>query len=270
MPSATRSSQCRRSGSRRPAPYQPRVLQQPVDRDHGHEGDADGGERPETGEIVLPVGIDQGDSRRPFGAEFVVVDDDHVDGERRGLGQGVEAGRAAVNRDDQAGARAGQRAHRLDIRPVALEQAVGDIDDGLASLMAQEAGEQRRRRRAIDVVVAEDGDLLAAHDRVGDPPGRRLHVGQHRRVGHQRLEARRQEGGRVVDADPASGQDARDHIGDLVPLGDGERRIGAGAVEPLEPAPAGERALDAEECPAVRPGVRRAAANRASRWCHVP
>ena len=59
--------------------------------------------------------------------------------------------------------RAGERADRVDIRPVAFEQAVGDVDDRIDPGEAQEARQRRRRGRAVDVVVAEDRDRLAAH-----------------------------------------------------------------------------------------------------------
>ncbi len=221
----------------------PASPQQPVDRHHGHVGDADGGEVTKTGKVVLAVGIDQSACRRPLGAEFVMVDHHHVDAERLRLGQRLEAGRAAVDRDDQAGALPGQHAQRLRVRPIALEQAVGDIDGGVEPLMAQEARKQRRRRGPVHVVVAEDGDALAGHDRIGNAFRRGFHVGQQRGIRHQCPQARRQESRRLVDADAPSRQDARHDVVHLMALGDGERHIGAGRIEPLEPLAAGERAL---------------------------
>ena len=72
------------------------------------------------------------------------------------------AGRAAIDGDQQLGAALGERADRLDVRPVAFENPVGNMDDRVEPAVAQIAREQRRRGRAVDVVVAEDRDALAA------------------------------------------------------------------------------------------------------------
>ena len=90
------------------------------------------------------------------------------------LGQRLDAGRAAIDRDQQRRAALGERADRLDVRAVALEHAVGNVDHRIEAAVAQKARQQRGRGRAVDVVVAEDRDALAAHDRVGDARRRRL------------------------------------------------------------------------------------------------
>jgi hypothetical protein len=83
----------------------------------------------------------------------------------------LHRGRAAIDREQQRGAARGERAHRLDIRAVAFEQAVGNVGQGIDAGVAQKARQQRGRRCAVDIVVAEDRDLLAAHDRIGKPAG---------------------------------------------------------------------------------------------------
>ena len=75
--------------------------------------------------------------------------------------------------------RAGERADRLDVRAVAFEDAVGDMHQRIEPARAQEQGEQRRGGRAVDVIVAEDGDALAALHGVGDALGGRLHRIEH-------------------------------------------------------------------------------------------
>ena len=97
-----------------------------------------------------------------------MVDDDGVEAEPRGFRERLEAGGAAVDGDEQLCAALGERADRLDVRPVALEDAVGNVEQRIEAAAAQEAREQRRRGRAVDVVVAEDRDGFAALDRVGD------------------------------------------------------------------------------------------------------
>ena len=64
--------------------------------------------------------------------------------------------------------RSRERADRLDIGAVAFENAVRDMHDRIATAKPQEARQQRRGGGAVDVVVAEDRDLLAAQHGVGD------------------------------------------------------------------------------------------------------
>ena len=64
--------------------------QHAVHRHHGHEGEPNGGEMPEAGEIVAPVRIDDGDRGRQHFVGLMVVDHDHVDAERLGLRQRLD------------------------------------------------------------------------------------------------------------------------------------------------------------------------------------
>ncbi len=62
------------------------------------------------------------------------------------------------------------------VRPVALDDAVGDVDAGVEPVAREEALHQRRRAGAVDVVVAEHGDALALDDGIGEARGGRVHV----------------------------------------------------------------------------------------------
>ena len=77
--------------------------------------------------------------------------------------------------------------------------------------------------RAVDVVVAEDRDLLAARDRVGDARRRLLHAGERVRIGHQPPHGRIEESLDLVDLDAAAGEDARQQFRHAVALRDRER-----------------------------------------------
>ena len=149
--------------------------------------------------------------------------------------------------DEQRRAALGERAHRLDIRAVAFEQAVGNVDDRLDAAVAQKARQQRRRGRAVDVVIAENRDALAAHDGVGDARGRLRHGGEHVRIGHRALDGRIEKGVDRIDLDVAAGKNARQQFGKLVPLRDRERPRRAALVEPVAPRAPGRRIFDAEE-----------------------
>ena len=50
--------------------------------------------------------------------------------------------------------------NRIDAGAIALGHAIGDMDDRLQSAGFQIFAHERGAARAVDVVVAEDGDLL--------------------------------------------------------------------------------------------------------------
>ena len=87
----------------------------------------------------------------------------------------------------------GERAHRFGVGAIALEQPVGNVDQRIEPAMAQMPGEQRRRGRAVDIVVAEDRDLLAAHGRIRDALGGGLHLRHREGIGHQLADGRIEE-----------------------------------------------------------------------------
>ena len=159
------------------------------------------------------------------------------------------AGGAAIDGDEQRRAAAGERPHRLDVRAVAFEQPVGDVDQRIEPGVAQEARQRRRRGRAIDVVVAEDRDASrractasAMRAAASSMPASDV------RIGHQRPHGRIEKARHVVDRDAAPGEDARQqfrHV--VVALRDGERLRGAALVEPVAPGAPARRMLDAEK-----------------------
>ena len=105
-----------------------------------------------------------------------MVDDDDGHAEPPRFRQRLEAGGAAIDGDQQRRALGGERAHCVRVGAIALEQAVGNMDQRIEPAMAQMPGEQRRRGRAVDVVVAEDRDLLAPHRSFRNALGGRLHL----------------------------------------------------------------------------------------------
>ena len=150
------------------------LAQLAIDRDQRDQHEADGGEMAEAGEIVEPVRIDQRVDLRQLGAGLVMIDHDHGHAEPLRFGQRLDAGGAAIDGDEQRGALGRQPANRFDVGAVAFKDAVGNVDQRIEPAMAQMPGEQRRRGRAVDVVVAEDRDLLALRGGIGDPLRRRL------------------------------------------------------------------------------------------------
>ena len=221
--------------------------QRPVGRDQHEEHEAGGGEITEARQIVEPVGIDDRERGRQLRVGLVVIDDDRLEPEPLRLGERVRAGGAAIDGHEKARAFLRERPHRLDVGPIALEQPVGNVDLGLAPGVPEKPREQRRRRGAVHVVIAEDRDALAADDGVGDARRRDLHAGDHVRVRHQPPNAGIEEAFDRVDLDAAPGEDARQKLGYPVPLHDRERARGRALVEPVAPRPAADRALDPEK-----------------------
>ena len=94
--------------------------QHAVHRYHRHEHEPDGGQVTETGEVVAPVRIDDGNGRRQRLVGLMMIDDDHVDAQRARLGERLDAGGAAIDRHQERGAARRQRPHRFDVRARSL------------------------------------------------------------------------------------------------------------------------------------------------------
>jgi hypothetical protein len=141
----------------------------------------------------------------------------------------------------------------LDIRAITFEQTVRNVDQGFDAGAAQKARKQRGGSGAVDVVIAEDGDRLAALDGVGDARGGLRHGGQHVRIWHRSLDRRVEEFLHRVDPDIAAGENAGEQLGQIVPLRDGERARRSAHVQPVAPCAPGGRAFDAEK-EAIRHG----------------
>ena len=201
----------------------------------------------ETGEIVGPVRIDQRVDLGQFIAALMMIDDDHRHAEPPRFRQRLEAGGAAIDRHQQRGALVRQRAHRLDIGAVAFENAVGNVDQRIEPAMAQMPGQQRRRGRAVDVVIAEDRDLLAARRRVRNALGRGFHLRHGIGIGHQFADGRIEKVLDRVDLDIAPGQHPRQHFRQLIALRDRQRPRRAAGIEPVAPQFSGRRMRHAEK-----------------------
>ena len=111
----------------------------------------------------------------------------------------------------------------------------------------EEFAEERRAAGAVDVVVAEDRDPLAALDGAGEPLRRRLHVAHDEGVGHQVAQGRIEIAVDRLRRDAPPGENPSEEFVVPADLGDGERARLARPVEPRPPRPPERRALDIEE-----------------------
>ncbi len=227
---------------------EPVAAQAPVERHQRQEDHAGGAEMAEAREVVEAVRVDEGVHRREHLGRAVMVEHHHVHAEAPGLGQGLVPGGAAIDGDEEGRALLGEHPHRRDVGAVAFRDAVGDVEPVGHAEVAQRARQQGGTRRPVDVVIAEDRDLLALLDRDGEPVGRGLHVDQHGGVGQEVAQARLEEARHGMEIDPAAGQHPGQHLRQAVALRDGDRealRRRRGAA--LVPGPPERGAVNVEE-----------------------
>ena len=149
-----------------------------------HEDDARRAQRPQVGEVVEAVGVDD-HGRWEILRRLVMIEDDRVEPKLGGYPQRLVAGCAAIHRDEQLGPALDQGADRLHVGPVSLENAIGDVDEVRRAAGGEVIGEQRGGSGPIDVVVAEDGHRLPRLNGRGEPRHRLVHAREHVRVGHE-------------------------------------------------------------------------------------
>ena len=172
------------------------------------EGDAGGAEG--LGGVLAAglVGIEDGGGGRERVGDGVVVDDDHVHAELAGACDLGHAGDAAVERDEEAGALAGDAFDGAEVEPVALVDAVRDVGPGWSADGVEEEGEKRGGADAVDVVVAVEGDLLCLDDGAGEPLDGRGHALHPEGVGEVGELVGEEPGGVLRIGDAAGNEDA--------------------------------------------------------------
>ena len=218
-----------------------------VYRHQRDEDETDRGPMAKPRQIVGPVRIDQRVDDRKIVAALMVIDHHHVHAELFGFSQRLDAGGAAVHGHQQRGALRGKAAHGFDIGTVAFEDAIRNMDQRIEPAMAQMPCQQRRRRRAVHVVVAKDRDLFAAHRRIRDTLGGGLHLRHGQGIREQLADGRIEKILHGIDVDAASRDDARQHLRHLIALRDGERARRAARIKPVAPHTAGRGPRHAEK-----------------------
>ena len=225
----------------------PPLTQQPVGRNQHHEGDPGSAEIAKPRNVIGTVGVDHRIGLGQPVVGQVVVDDQHIRTPRPGMRDWQRAGGAAIERHDQRRAALHQLVDGRNVGTVSLKDPVRDVDLGIEAEMPQIARHQRRGAGAVDVVVAEQANLLFRLDGVGQTRSQGIHRRQRRRVGHEVPERWLEVTLGLVGADPASGQDTRQNLGHLKALPDGGCDPRALGIEPVDPGATRHRALDIEE-----------------------
>ena len=222
-----------------------RLAQGSIDRDDDEKRDADRRQMTVGALLVDPVRVDHGVTARQLRLGDVMVDHDDVEPGLGGCVEGLVGGGAAIDGDDDACALLLELEQRGRVGTVALAHAVGDVDPHPAADGLDEARQQRRRGRPVDVVIAEHGDQFARHDRARQAIRGPFHIDQVEGIGQQVAQGGIEELLALVDADPAGGQHPADDLGQVESLG--EREGGAFVVQSGAPATPADRARDAEE-----------------------
>ena len=152
-----------------------------------------------------------------------MVDHQHIDAARPGVGDRTVADRAAVEGDQDGGAVVDQLVDGGDVGAVAFEDAVGDMDLRFDVEMPQVSSHQSAGTCSIDIIIAEERDVLLALDRGDQPVCRGVHRGQRRGVGHEVADGRHEVAFGVGGGDAAGGDDAAQDLAEIGLLGDGLR-----------------------------------------------
>ncbi len=112
------------------------------DCDQCDENKADRSQMAKSGQIVGAVGIDDRHRVGKFLVSLMVVDNHRIEAKFFCLGEWFEARNATIDRDQQLHAAFGKRPDGVDIRSVAFEDPVRDVDDRIQTAMAEIAAKQ--------------------------------------------------------------------------------------------------------------------------------
>ena len=115
----------------------------------------------------------------------VMVQHHHIHPQRAGGFKRRAAGSTTIHRDDQTRAFGLQSSEGWGRRAIAFRHPVGDIETWGRAQTGEKFRQQRRRHRAVHVVIAEHRDTLALLQRRGHPRHGDVHFRQHAGIGHQ-------------------------------------------------------------------------------------
>jgi hypothetical protein len=140
------------------------------------EGDPDAGQTRVRIAGIRQDRIEHGRRRGQRVAGTMMVGDDDVDALFPGPSGELDGLDAAVHADDQGRAALDRDADVIVLDAVAVGQALRDEVVDLGAQRGQGFLQHDRRKDAVDIVIAEDEDLLAPGDRRLDPGHGLVHV----------------------------------------------------------------------------------------------
>jgi hypothetical protein len=118
--------------------------------------------------------------------------------------------------------------------------------------MGEVAPEHSCRSRSVDIVVPKDRDFLGTRDGIGQSRRRCLHIGEDMWIRHKRPHRRVEEARYLGFLHAAAGKNARQKLGQPLPLRDRKSAHGAALVEPIAPGAPACGSLDAQKYPPAR------------------
>ncbi len=136
----------------------------------------------------------------------MVIDDEDVGRKFLRQRHGLETRCSAVDGDDQFRTLFHQGLERRDVRSITFEDPVGYVDSRRRVVCPQKPRHQRRRARAVHVVVAKDRHGLAPLNCIRDTLRHPVHARKGRRIRHERLDARIEEHRHVTERNAARRQ----------------------------------------------------------------
>ena len=173
----------------------------------------------------------------------VVVGDDHLEAARASLGDLLDRGHAAVDRQHEPAALVGQAGERLALDAVAFLEAARQVPGDVGAELAQDQDCERGGADPVGVVVAVNADLLARRDGRTDRLDRAGHVPEQERIvpGHSPFEERT---GLLGVRVAAANEHARGRLADVEALCE-DARIGlrAGFDRPIHKPSHGTEAV---------------------------
>src|SRR5579863_1728075 len=106
----------------------------------------------------------------------MVVDDDEVQPDRLSRVERLVCGGPAIDTNDEPGALCLKPEKRWSVGTVTLAHPVGDIKAARGADRREEAQQQGRGGRSIDVIVTKHDDFLATADRLDQSFDRAVHI----------------------------------------------------------------------------------------------
>ena len=165
--------------------------------------------------LVLELRIGQGHALRHLVGGLVMVRNHQIDPQALQIGNLFLGSNAVIDGHDQLGmSKLINAVERCTRQAVAFVKAMWNKRRDIGAKRTQRLGQQTGRRNAVDIKIAEDGDVLVVANSTLDAVGNDRHTRNNERVGPVAVERRRQKQLALLDgANAVRDHDARHQPG---------------------------------------------------------